>query len=234
MLVLFDVDATLISTSGVGIRALDRAGRRLHGPAFDASTTEYAGRLDPLIMADLLIANGIEPSVERIALLRQGYRAELEHELATPGVASILPGVATLLERLATVEGLVIGLLTGNYQDTGEVKLRACGVDLAPFIIRVWGDESPHVPPAREHLPLVALDRYHGHVGRALDPARGVVVGDTIHDISCARACGLRSIGVATGMYSLEQLAHADLAVRDLSETDAIASWIVAGGGGGA
>lgn len=227
MLVLFDVDATLISTSGVGIRALERAGRQLHGPGFDATTTEYAGRLDPLIMADLLRANGIEPSAEGIVALRRGYRAELEHELRTPGVASILPGVATLLERLGTVESLVIGLLTGNYQDTGEVKLRACGVDLAPFVIRVWGDESPHTPPARDHLPLVALERYLAHVGSPLDPARGVVVGDTVHDIACARACGLRSIGVATGMYTLQQLAHADLAVPDLSETDAIVSWIV-------
>lgn len=226
MLVLFDVDATLISTAGVGMRALEKAGKHLHGESFDASTTEYAGRLDPLIFGDLLSNNGIEPTADALDSLRRGYAEHLVVLLDEPGAARVLPGVRELLDRLGTIDGLVIGLLTGNFPETGAIKLRACGIEPDSFAIRVWGDESPRVPPAREHLPPVALDRYQRLTGQSLDPRHGVVIGDTAHDISCAHASGMRALAVATGYFGVSELASADRAVADLSDTDSIVSWI--------
>jgi phosphoglycolate phosphatase-like HAD superfamily hydrolase len=45
-----------------------------------------------------------------------------------------------------------------------------------------------------------------------------VVIGDTVHDIACARPYGARSIAVATGKFFLDFLlaARPDLAVNDL------------------
>lgn len=227
MLVLFDVDATLISTAGVGMRALEAAGKLLHGESFDAASTEYAGRLDPLIFGDLLTNNRVEPTAEALAALRRGYAEQLKVLLAEPGIASVLPGVPALLDRLAGVDGLVVGLLTGNFPETGAIKLEACGLELDRFVIKVWGDESPHDPPAREHLPPVAMDRYQELTGSALDPSRGVVIGDTAHDISCAQASGLRALAVATGYFDVQALSAADWAVPDLSDTDAVTRWIL-------
>ncbi len=228
MLVLFDIDATLISTSGVGMQCMIRAGQDLFGPGFHADGVEFAGRLDPLIIHDLLIANGLPSGPGERAGIRSGYARHLRLALATPGVGKALPGVPALLDAVERVEGATMGLLTGNFEDTGRFKLGACGIDHGRFRLCVWGDESPHDPPAREHLPGVALERFAGTHGRRLSPDRAVIIGDTPHDVSCAKAHGLRVIGVATGSYTVPQLAAAgaDWAVPDLADTASVIRWL--------
>ena len=53
---------------------------------------------------------------------------------------------------------------------------------------------------------------------------RVIVIGDTPHDIECARVAGARSIAVATGGYTVEQLREfgADDVLPDLSDTEAV------------
>lgn len=228
MLILFDIDATLISTGGMGIRAMGDAGRALVGDGFTTERTEFAGRLDPLIIADLLRHNGLEPTPERMAAMRQGYREHLARRLRTEhDRCRALPGVLTLLDELERRQEPVLGLLTGNYADTGSMKLRACGIDPGRFRLAVWGDESPHEPPSRNHLPGVGKERYSTLVGRAAE--RVVVIGDTPHDVACARAHGCRAIGVATGSFSIERLreAGADRVFKDLSATEEVLEALV-------
>jgi len=228
-LLLFDIDATLISTSGVGIRAMEEAGRECFGPGFDSTGVEYAGRLDPLIVHDLLLANGQEPSLANMLALRDGYRKHLALKLPTATGARALPGVNELIDALESRAAL--GLLTGNYQDTGSLKLRACGIDPDRFPISAWGDESPHTPPDRAHLPPVALRRYRERFGRDAEPGRCAIIGDTPHDIRCAKVNGLRVLAVATGMFSQEALAAAgaDRVAPDLADTDTLVTWLLPG-----
>jgi len=229
VLILFDIDATLITTGGIGIAAMIDAGRSIHGPAFHAERVEFAGRLDPLILADMLVANGIEPTTEAMLSMRRVYREALVRRLSPGGVARALPGVPELLRALGLCgDRLTLGLLTGNFAETGSLKLQAAGIDPEGFSVRVWGDESPHTPPAREHLPGVALERVRERWGR---PARGeevVVIGDTPHDIACARAHGCRVLAVATGKFSAADLVHADRVVPDLSDVEGVLRWLTA------
>lgn len=229
MLILFDVDATLITTSRAGVYAMGRHGRSTFGDDFDENRVEYAGRIDPLIIRDLLLAHEIEPTAEAVEAFRLGYKQHLTTLLnpdGEPSPAQPCPGVPELLDRLEGVEGLTLGLLTGNFPDTGAVKLAAAGIDLERFAIRVWGDDSPERPPTRDSLPGVALQRYHDATGEPIDPAHVLVVGDTPHDISCGRAHNCRVLAVATGAYSVEQLSAADRAVPDLSATEDLVEWI--------
>ncbi len=228
MLILFDVDATLITTSRSGVAAMGLAGRAIFGPEFDENTVEYAGRLDPLIIRDLLVAHGKAPEPDVVAQFRAGYRANLEILLARPGVARACPGVSALLDVLGGRDDLVMGLLTGNYPETGSVKLRACGIDPDRFPIQVWGCDSPHDPPARDHLPPIGVARFQERYGRPLAAKDVTIIGDTPHDIACARAHGCRGLGVATGQFSIEDLerAGADLALPDLSDTERVIQWL--------
>jgi phosphoglycolate phosphatase len=228
MLVLFDVDATLIATSGVGVRSLEDAGRELFGEGFALNGVEYAGRLDPLIMGDLLALNGVERSAAQLARLRATYKAHLVRRLADWPQKLSLPGVMELLGALSRHEHVAMGLLTGNFEETGRIKLSACGIDADRFPIRVWGDDSPHVPPSREHLPPVAMRRYTERYKREVPAHKVTVIGDTPHDIGCARVNGCRSIGVGTGHFTAAELraSGADLAVDDLSGTDALVAWL--------
>ena len=241
MLLLFDVDATLLTTGRAGVRAIGRAGRRLFDPEFDEDHATYAGRLDPLILHDVLELNGIEPTAEAMATLKAGYAEDLSTILTEPdadgpgsGDVGLCPGVGDLLEAVraeAWSEGdpdrrFVTGLLTGNYEQTGRIKLGACGLDADDFTVRVWGTDSPEHPPSRDQLTAVGIDRCRDITGREHTGHEVIVIGDTVHDIQCAHAHGCRCIGVATGGYTTGDLAHADLTLEDLTDTGRIMEWI--------
>lgn len=227
-LVLFDIDATLVTTSGVGIHAMRDAGLELFG-TFDADRIEYAGRLDPLIIRDLLASNGHAPTPERARAFADGYTRHLARLLQTCPVKRALPGVHDLTAALLEVRHFALGLLTGNFEHTGCLKLRACGVNPDHYPIRAWGDESPHDPPSRDHLPPIAMNRFAARYARPIRGERVTIIGDTPHDIRCAKASGCRVIAVATGRHALDELrSHSpDLAVKDLSDTRMLVSWIV-------
>ncbi|MCC6679196.1 MAG: HAD family hydrolase [Phycisphaerales bacterium] len=228
MLMLFDIDATLVTTSRSGMLALGDAGRELFG-SFEIDGIDFAGRLDPLIIADLLRANGRAADRANTTAMRDGYRRHLTRRLAAPGIARALPGVHGVVERLCAEPGVTMGLLTGNFEDTGCLKLRACGIDPDRFIVRVWGDESPHDPPQRHHLGAVGLERYRKLHAREARAGSVTIIGDTPHDVECAKRNGARCLAVATGSYSAEQLstAGADRVVIDMSDVDDVVGWLV-------
>lgn len=224
-LILFDIDATLISTSRSGIRAMRQAAHDLFGPIVDIDHIEFAGKLDPLIIADILKLGGLDATPADIASFHARYRAHLTHFLQQPTTtATALPGVMDLLDALEAHPHIVLGLLTGNYADTGSLKLRACGIDPERFSIAIWAHESTSRPPTRDDLPRVGLQRWRDRAGQHAAASRAIVIGDTTHDIRCAKVNGCRSIAVATGPYEVDQLEgfSPDLAVEDLSDTDQI------------
>jgi phosphoglycolate phosphatase-like HAD superfamily hydrolase len=229
VLILFDIDATLITTSRAGVAAMADAGRELFRPDFSVDGTEFAGRLDPLIVVDLLRSNGVDVSDTSVRSFRDGYRRHLAPKLTDRERCRALPGVLPLVKRLREREDVVVGLLTGNYPETGSMKLRACGIDPDWFTIRVWGDESPHEPPSRDHLPAIGLERYRRHAGRDVHAGIVTVIGDTPHDVRCAQVYGCRSLAVATGSFDEESLwkSGADRVVPDLSDTGDVLAWLV-------
>ncbi len=223
MLVLFDLDLTLVSTGGAGRGAMEAAGRALFGPGFARRGVEFAGRLDPVILADLLAANGLEPTPARADAFRRAYRDELEAALRERADrCRVLPGVPELLDAVER-EGWTLGLLTGNFEETGRLKLRACGLDADRFPVRVWGDASREEPHERHKLVAAALERWRRGPAEA-----AVVIGDTPHDVAGALHHGARPIGVCTGghdRFALES-AGAALVVDDLSDTEALIAWM--------
>lgn len=227
MLILFDIDLTLLTTNGAGMKALGDAGRDRFGPGFDESRTDYAGRLDPLIIADLLEANGVEPSEAHAAGMRAGYAQHLEHRLRERP-AKALPGTGALIDALAALDRMTLGVLTGNFEQTGRLKLASAGLERDEFTLNVWGDQSPHVPPKREHLPAVAIERYREEVHPGFMPDEVVVIGDTVHDVSCALANGCRVLAVATGHATADDLerAGAHRVVSNLADTEGVMDWI--------
>ncbi|MCA9292962.1 MAG: HAD family hydrolase [Phycisphaerales bacterium] len=227
MLILFDVDGTLITTHRAGVAAMGHAGRALFGPHFREDLVDYAGRLDPLIIRDLLTAHGQPSDEAEVGAFRAAYREHLVRVLAVkPCPAQPCPGVVDLLEQLHAMEHLTIGLLTGNFPETGRIKLEAAGINVDRFRVCAWGSDSPHEPPAREHLPEVAMAHYKQVHGRGIESEQVVVIGDTPHDISCARAHGCRALAVATGIYGVDDLSAADLAVQNLTDTEGIIAWL--------
>jgi phosphoglycolate phosphatase-like HAD superfamily hydrolase len=226
MLVLFDIDGTLLLTDGAGRRAIEIAGRRIVTPDFSLDGVEIAGRLDSLIWADAAAKHGVEDPRAMEAEFRLCYAQCLAELFVREPDARALPGVVELLERLRSATGITAGLLTGNYPETGRIKLKACGLDPEWFPVAAWGCDGP----SRRDLPRVAMGRYIEHVQRQIEPEEVVVIGDTPHDIDCAKVNGCRSIAVATGpSYEREELMRhePDLLVDDLTDTEAVLEWML-------
>ncbi len=228
MLILFDIDLTLLSSFGCGMQAMEDAGREMFGPDFSGEGVQYAGRLDPLIIDDLLAMNGAQPGASQRDAYAATYAYHLERSLAERGGIDALPGAQELVGALLQREGATIGLLTGNFEKTGSMKLRAAGIQPEDFSVQVWGSDSPHEPPSRDHLPPVACRRYAELHGAEIAPEHVVIIGDTPWDVQCARVNGCLALGVATGHYDAEQLAKAgaNRVVADLSDTQELLRWM--------
>jgi phosphoglycolate phosphatase len=235
MLVLFDIDGTLItsrseaddggSRDGVGMVSMIEAGRTLYGPAFNLDGIEIAGRLDCLIWRDAAQRHGVVDAEAEHCRFRAEYGRVLQSRLAGGASVRLLPGAGELVHTLARIEAVTLGLLTGNYPETGRMKLEAAGLDVSVFAVGAWGCDGR----SRRDLPPVAMHAHRERSQSELEPQRVVIIGDTPHDIDCARAHGCRSIGVATGSYSVDTLREsgADLVVERLDQTAALTGWIL-------
>ena len=126
---------------------------------------------------------------------------------------------ATLIRRLGETDEVLLGLVTGNIEEGARIKLLPTGL-WPSFRVGAYG--SDHMD--RRHLPSLAARRAHALVGREFPPGDLVVIGDTPHDVDCARACGAVAVAVATGQYPRQALLadRPDHFFEDLSATDRV------------
>lgn len=201
------------------------AGRELFGESFTIEGVEFAGRLDCLIWQDLVRLNSLKDGQEQHDRFRSRYGAHLHKRLITEKKTLLLPGVRELIEQLAAERDVTLGLLTGNYPETGRMKIAAAGLNPDVFTVAAWGIDGR----TRRDLPPVAMNRHRERHGRSIAPEQVIIIGDTPHDVDCARAHACRSIGVATGVFTAAELrdSGADLAVDTLGDTPAVLRWIL-------
>lgn len=226
LVVLWDIDGTLMLSDGAGQWSMEQAFMELFGVPHALRGIPQAGHTDEAIFAAACQAAGLSLTEAQKDLFRQTYGRILREVLASGRRSPrALPGVTELLERLTQDPRFLNGLLTGNWRETGVVKLASVGLD-GWFAFGAFGDDAQ----TREDLLPVALRRAAALTGLALPAHRAVVVGDTPRDVAVALAHGAFSIGVATGPYSRDELARAGatLAVQDLTDPavrTALASW---------
>jgi len=222
-LILFDVDGTLVDMAGVGRRAMERAFEAVFAIDGDGiRSVPYAGRTDPMILRATAGAVGIEP--ERLAAEEQRllhrFIEELRAELRRPDPRRhVLPGVRELLEDLAALEHVHLGLLTGNLEQGARAKL-------AEFDLNRFFPDGGFASddPDRRQIARIARTKLARRAG--IDFAAGdvTVVGDTDHDVDCARANGFRAVAVDSGWVARDVLLRAgpDVLLDDLSDRAAV------------
>jgi phosphoglycolate phosphatase len=226
MLVLFDIDGTMLTSQGAGLVAmLDAIHELVPGRSFSFEGIPVAGRLDTLIWRDLLARHGMEHDDALHGRFRDRYGHHLRSRLGVTHHAHALPGVTALVAALAQEPSVTLGILTGNYEHTGRLKVERAGIPTRQFTANAWADDGL----SRRALTPVAMRRCAEVRGAAVSPEQVVVIGDTPHDIDCAHAHGCRALAVATGGSSADELRshRADLVVDDLSDAAALARWIL-------
>ena len=217
-LFLFDIDGTLLTSGGAGERALRLGFRDRFGIDDDLSSIEIAGRTDSGIVREMLAAHRLPATPENIAAFLDGYLHHLAQEIPrTPG--RLLPGILPLLDALQPRADIVLALLTGNLARGAEIKLRHYGV-WHYFEFGAFADDHHD----RNQLGPFAQARARAQRDIEFPPERIFVLGDTPHDIACARAIGAKAIAIATGKFSQADLAaHTpDFLFEDLSDLDAV------------
>jgi phosphoglycolate phosphatase len=219
-LVLFDIDGTLVLTGGAGGRAMTLAFEDLFSIPDGFRGIPMPGRTDSWILSDAAAVHGIPANAPELARFPEVYLRHLAREIHTPSPRTlIMPGVTDLLDMLATDGDVFLALLTGNYEAAAQLKLEHFNL-WRYFRSGAFGDGAAD----RSGLVPKALARVEKEGGPVFSPGEAVVIGDTPLDVACAAVSGARSIAVATGHYSVDDLraAGAGVVLEDLSDTSAV------------
>jgi phosphoglycolate phosphatase len=219
LLLLFDIDGTLVARAGrAHSEALAAAIREVHGvdPRDLRDQIGPAGRTDGEIARLILLSLGV--SARRIDERADDVReacCRIYAQTVPPDLSSsVVPGIPELLSWLGRRDGVQLALLTGNYEPVARLKLARARIGKwFPPGQGAFGSDSED----RTDLPAIARRRA-ARDGVAFPREHTIVIGDTPRDIACARADGVRCLAVATGQYGVDELEGADAVARDPAE----------------
>jgi phosphoglycolate phosphatase len=230
LLVLWDVDYTLVDAGGMGRAVYGSVFRDLFGRDADG-VAPMGGRTERAIILETLSTAGItDPARYVDAFVAELTRRapELRATFAARGHA--LPGAAAALAAVAALGPAVVqSVLTGNVPAMARAKLAAFGLDsYLDLDVGAYGDHHE----VRAELVHLARSRAGAVYGRDFGGQATVLVGDTPLDVVAALATGARAVGVATGGPAGAELAAAgaDAVLPDLTDTRAVVAAIIGPG----
>jgi phosphoglycolate phosphatase len=197
---------------------MSRAFQDLYGIRDAFNGVPFNGRTDAWILSQAAAAHAIDPS--NISKFKPTYLSYLADELHRPGPRKgIMPGIRDLLDALSSRDDVFLALLTGNFAEGARLKLEH--FDLwRYFECGAFGDTVHE----RNELLADALDKVESCSGIRAEPSQSIVIGDTPLDVGVALAGGARSIAVATGSHTTDQLRNcgADIVFEDLSDLEKV------------
>jgi phosphoglycolate phosphatase-like HAD superfamily hydrolase len=125
-----------------------------------------------------------------------------------------MDGVVELMDELTKKENIIVGLLTGNLEPIAMIKMKKTGLDKY-FKFGGFGTDAEK----RSDIIKEAIKKAEKNFDFKFDN-NVYLVGDTPRDIKAGIETGVKTIGVATGIYPKEQLEEADFVLEDLTDTD--------------
>ena len=200
---LFDIDGTLLnSRDGVHYEAFLIAMRELYGRTIVLEGVAVHGSTDPIILLRALERAGIGETEGRAALeaamARMCTEVEARAEELRPELCGAVPKLLTELKST----GKLMGVTSGNVERIGWAKLKAAGID-DYFSFGSFSDRNE----TRTEIFRWGVEEVRRRLGAA---ASVCFVGDTPADVASAKACGFPVIAVATGRFSVVELAKGE------------------------
>jgi phosphoglycolate phosphatase len=203
VVVLFDVDETLVHTGGAGARSWDAAFQKIYGRPADIGAHSSAGETDPQVGRSTFKAvMERDPSDDELDRVYAQYLLHLADDILVSANYRVLDGARDTLEALSEA-GILLGIISGAMEGAARTKLVPADLNRY-FIFGGYGSDSP----VRADIVKLAIAKASTlHAG--LRPDQVVVVGDTPRDVTAGNDAGAVSVGVATGKYSVDELAEA-------------------------
>jgi phosphoglycolate phosphatase-like HAD superfamily hydrolase len=212
---LFDIDGTLITTGGAGGEAWRRAFEEIYDKQVDIRKVTESGMTDPDVgRTALRHVLERDPTQRELALAMAKYMKYLAAAVEESDGYEVMPGVVPRLRQLVD-DGYLVGLITGNVEAAAHIKLSRGGLNRF-FSFGGYGSDSSD----RVEVTKRALERGQLVSGGTLDVSSCLGIGDTPRDVTGAHGAGIKSVGVATGNYTADQLreAGADYVLATLEE----------------
>lgn len=203
-LILFDMDGTVINIAPQHLEAFRVAMQSVYGLDVDGvlDRQSYQGDTQPNVIRAACCICGLSHAMTE-SLLPEALRVASEATIALLQAEQVeaLPGVVSVLEALRG-DGHGLGLVTGTISTTTHVILERAGLRTY-FPVLACGDEGDN----RTDLSVLAIDRASQLYGARLDRSL-VVIGDAPRDIETGKALGARTVAVATGNHTVDELAR--------------------------
>lgn len=202
IIVFWDIDGTLLTTGRAGIFAWEDACLEVTGHALDFQTLKTDGLTDHQVAMRVFEQAGKAPDEESVDRMVRIYESRLPARLHMRQ-GRVLDSVHEILEYLrANRPDVHSMLLTGNTASGAAAKLTHYNLHQFFEGGSFSQDQGPRAGIAARALAAVR-DKFPEV---AIEPGHVFVVGDTPHDIDCARAIGARTIAVASGVYGASEL----------------------------
>lgn len=191
--VLLDIDGTLVESNYLHIDAWDRAFVAVGHPVEVWRIHRAIGMDSAKILHELLGDAAAEVGEEAKELHSALYLASTERLRPIPGARELL---AALAER-----GHAVVLATSAPED--ELKALLAVLDADPALAAVTSAADVDTAKPEPDIIMSALDRV------SVDPARAVMIGDSVWDVAAAARAGVSCIGLRSGGYGAEELRSA-------------------------
>lgn len=190
LLVLLDIDGTLIRSTGHDDAALAAAWAELHGHALDTDWSRYRTSTDRGIAREILGQKLGRPAtdedidaIERAVLRRYDPALRLEQ----------VPGAARLVATLRALPGVGVALASGSFAATAQEKLRAAGLHVAQ-VPAAFSDAHD------ERAGIIEAASARAAAEHGIDEFEiRVYVGDGVWDAAAARELGIGFVGIGSG-----------------------------------
>ncbi|MFA5967038.1 MAG: HAD hydrolase-like protein [Patescibacteria group bacterium] len=214
-LLLFDIDGTLIKSGADGAHraSFSYATEKVFGVAVNLEEVPTAGKIDSQILIEFLGTKGISSTESKGKLdLLFEHMVQYFKKNSIDLEKFVLPNVVITLQKLQGRKDLILGLLTGNVEEIGWMKMEKSNLRKF-FQTGVFGNEALK----RTDLVVKALEKVRNYEIQLNDT---YIIGDTPLDIKCAQETGCLSVAIPSGSYSAEELAKEkpDYLLKDIAE----------------
>jgi len=222
LLVLVDIDGTLLTPGGASRQSLSQAIFDITGREIIFGIGQLAGLTDPLIVKNALKQLGFSPDQDGLpGKILERYIDIFQEAYPLATDKKVYSGINDLLEYLKSLPAR-IGLLTGNIRRGAQIKLKP--FDLwRYFEFGVFGDDNA----CRNELPPIALERVKSLFDETYRPEQVIVIGDTLNDVTCAHVNLMQSVVVLRHPEWRAQIeaAQPELLIENFEPLEPIKSW---------
>lgn len=189
----WDLDGTLLTTGRAGIFALEAALVEVAEVEVDLDALVTVGLTDVQVAEAAFAVAGVEPTEDLVETFLRVYERYLP-ECLPRREGRVLPGIREALDDLRDEPSITSYLLTGNTEAGARAKLTYYALD-GYFTEGAFSAGSG-----------CRIEIAHRARRLASNDARLYLIGDTPSDIAAGDAIGARTIAVATGSHSEQEL----------------------------